>query len=82
MDSYKSKGPTDLMPSYRSILLNNTIAKHHHRFLRDRALAVFGHLLRPTQRGGLPGKGVDMAPLILRTFAASVKRGGRTAFVL
>ena len=60
VDSYKSKGPTDLMPSYRSILLNNTVAKHHHRFLRDCALAVFGHLLRPAQCGGLPGKGVDV----------------------
>ena len=33
---YKNRGARDLMPSYRSILLENTVAKHHYSLLRSR----------------------------------------------
>ena len=38
----------------RMILLNNTIAKHHHRFLRGRLKAITTDLLRGAQSGARP----------------------------
>ena len=59
-----------MLAFYRSILLNNRIAQHHHRFLRSRLMVAGARLLRASQCGGLPHKGVDMASLLVRSFDA------------
>eukprot|EP00959_Pyramimonas_sp_CCMP1952_P466427 9489934-Pyramimonas_sp.AAC.1 len=52
----KGSGTRSLLEYYRSILLNNTVAKHYHKWLRSTTLRVCSCLLRVTQHGGIPKK--------------------------
>ena len=71
-----------LLENNRSILLNNTMAKHHHRFFRSRMLSVCGHVILATQFGGMPRKGVDLASLTLVSTLSALRSLGRTALAL
>ena len=82
VDLFKGKGDLRQMESYRSILLNNHFAKHHHKFLRGRLVAAAGATLEATQFGGLPGKGVDLASLLLSSTLSVIKRKSLTSLSL
>ncbi len=45
-DIYNGRGSPKEMASYRSVLLECPIAKHHHRFMRSRLLTCMGALVR------------------------------------
>ena len=47
------------MASRRMILLNNIVAKHHHRFLRNRLKTITAMLLRDAQSGARPHQSTD-----------------------
>jgi len=66
VELYKGKGSHLHMEGYRSIMLGSNLAKHHHAFLRARLLQVCSAILRDTQFGGIPGRGTDLASLLLR----------------
>ena len=62
-------GPDDVqVASYRAILLNSRIAKHHHAFLRSRLVTLLAASHTVSQCCGLPGRGTDIAAFTVRTF--------------
>ena len=70
------------MDSYRSILLGCSLAKHHHAWLRARAVTCLGHLISCTQKGGMPARCVDLASLTLHTQLAAYRYQGRSVLAL
>ena len=54
--------------SYRAILLNSRLAKHHHAFLRSRLVTLLTASNSVSQCCGLPGRGTDVAAFTVRTF--------------
>ena len=54
-------------------MLGSNLVKHHHAYLRARLLDVCSAVLRDAQFGGLPGKGVDLASLLVRGFQKQAK---------
>ena len=67
MDMFK-KGNASTMSSSRDIVLNNAIAKHHHKCLRGRLADIVEPLLPECQFAGRKGMGTDMAAHLVRTF--------------
>ena len=81
VDLYKGSGRVADMGRYRSILLNATVCKHHHRFLRSRLLFFLQAAFLRSQCGGLPHRGTDMAAHMVRAFLEHSRHVGRTAAV-
>lgn len=80
-DLYKGSGAAEQMNFYRSVLLQSTVAKHHHRFLRSRLMSFLGAAFMASQCGGVPGKGTSMAALLVRSFLALTSARGVSAMV-
>ena len=79
---FKGAGSPHCMDGYRSIMLGSHLAKHHHAFLRSRVLKIAGTLLRSTQFGGIPGRGGDIASLLLHSHMDLWRSRGRTSVYL
>ncbi len=76
---WKQKGTGSLWDHYRSILLNNCVGKHFHKWIRGQFVELMHTLLRPTQLGGKPKVSSLMASMLVRTHVAVVNAQGRTA---
>jgi len=81
-DLHKGKGPAEIMRSYRAILLSNHIGKHHHKFYRSKLFQLCNAWFLSTQCGGLPGKGTDMANIMLRMSQRTAKDKGYTQIAM
>ena len=66
------------MINYRSILLDNCLAKHHHAFLRSQLLLILQDTDLSCQCSGRPHRGADIASLCARAHCAVAKQRGRT----
>lgn len=74
---YRKAGATTRAASYRNIMFENDIIKHHHKFLRSR----YSHLLQicclATQCGGMPNRttsiAIQMVRMAIQTAAALKK---------
>ena len=64
------------------MLLNNIIAKHHHRFLRSRLKNVTAELLRSAQAGARPNQSTDFVTHTTLTYLQDLKRRGATGILL
>ena len=63
---YKGKGDRRTMSSFRSILLENNLAKHHHAYLRNQLLDILAPTALASQCSGRLRRGVGVASLCLR----------------
>ena len=64
------------------ILLNNIVAKHHHRFLRNRLKDVTAQLLRDSQAGARPDQSTDFVTHTTLTYLHDLERRGNTEVML
>ena len=64
--------------SFRSILLEHDIAKHHHKWLRSRLVHLVGHLIKDSQCGGVQNRGADLASMVVRQFEEFTKERSLT----
>ena len=71
---YKNKGSKEHTASYRSVLLENTVAKHHYAFVRARVQEVLMMAALQCQCSTRAHRGVDIAALSLRAHAAAARR--------
>ena len=79
---YKGSGPQDLMRYYRSVLLENSLAKHHYAFLRSATKSVLYMSALQCQCSTRAHRGVDIAALTLRLHSATARQHRRTAVYL
>ena len=49
---------------FRSILLENDLAKQYHKWIRIRLMIVAEHSIKDSHGGRLPGRGTDLASLV------------------
>eukprot|EP00974_Lingulodinium_polyedra_P022154 2140253-Lingulodinium_polyedra.AAC.1 len=68
MELYRNKGEMCEAGSHRGILLSDAIAKHFHRFFRERTVGPLESIARDAQRG-VGRRGVDFARHILQEYA-------------
>ena len=78
---YKGSGTMYLMEFYRSILLNNSIAKHYHKWLRGVTLQTCDELLRCTQHGGIPKRSGAHSTHSVKAFLRVCRKRKVTAVV-
>ena len=71
---WKGRGLQHEVNTYRSIMLQSTIGKLHHKFVRTRLLEVAGHMLKATQFSCKAGLGADFACLLARTAQARARK--------
>eukprot|EP00959_Pyramimonas_sp_CCMP1952_P113960 2383015-Pyramimonas_sp.AAC.1 len=73
---FKGSGNFASIEFYRSILLNSTVSKCWHRFLRSQVSVYMDILLRETQCGGRPRRGPSVLVQTASTFLKAAQQQG------
>ena len=68
--------------SFRRILLENDLAKHHHKWITSRLVNITHLLIKYSQCGGLCKRGADLAALIVRVFGTCTTHANMTTAIL
>ena len=79
---YKGRGSQELMLFYRSVLLENSLAKHHYAFLRSATKSVLHMTALQCQCSTRAHRGVDIAAMTLRLHSATARQHRRMAIYL